>query len=93
MIFLKGHKCTYRAVLIIGDGIHTRKELYELAINPEVHEMDDKSLYDVTKTETKTMSKPEILASENALESEQKDEPKDEPKSKPKKRKVKKKEG
>lgn len=33
--FLKGSKCIYRAIPIVGDGKHTRHELYLMAINPK----------------------------------------------------------
>lgn len=61
MIMQKGLKCSYRGIFIIGDGIHTREELYQ-----------QKIAVDDTQKETKT----DIPTSEIALESEPKPEPK-----------------
>ena len=34
-IFRKGGKCKYRGVAIVGDGVHTRKELHAIALKAD----------------------------------------------------------
>jgi len=49
--FVKGCKCKYRGVAIVGDGIHTRKELHAIA-TASVEDLIDEPLKKAIKKST-----------------------------------------